>query len=454
MKAALFPGSGDSMFERLSERFDDIFKKLRGHGKISERNIDESLREIRRSLLEADVNFKVARSFIQKVKEQAIGHNVLKSLTPGQQIIKIVHDELVVLLGGGNSPIQLADHPPTVIMLVGLQGCGKTTIAGKLARQFKSQTRPPLLVAADMYRPAAVDQLQALGASIDVPVYAQPPGSDPVEICRQGVEEGRRTNRSVVIMDTAGRLSIDAEMMDELVHIQEITSPTEILFVADSMLGQDAVETASRFHEQLAFTGVVLTKMDGDARGGAALSIREVTGKPIKFVGTGEKLEALESFHPDRMASRILGMGDILSLVEKAEQAIEHEKAQKMEERLRKEAFTFEDFLEQLHAVKKMGPLDQLMGMIPGAGKALKGVQVDDGAFKHVEAIINSMTHQERSHPQVLNGSRRRRIARGSGTTIQEVNRLIKQFQMMQKMMKQMSRMRPGNMKLKMPFMG
>ncbi len=311
-----------------------------------------------------------------------------------------------------------------------------------------------LLVAADMYRPAAVDQLQALGATIEVPVYSQPAGSDPVDICLQGVEEGRHTNRSVVIMDTAGRLSIDEEMMDELVRIQESTAPHEILFVADSMLGQDAVETAKRFHERLVFSGIVLTKMDGDARGGAALSIREVTGKPIKFVGTGEKLEDLESFHPDRMASRILGMGDILSLVEKAEQAIEHDKAQQLEERLRKEAFTFEDFLEQLQAVKRMGPLDQLMGMIPGAGKALKGIQIDDDAFKHVEAIINSMTRQERLQPQVLNGSRRRRIARGSGTTIQDVNRLIKQFQMMQKMMRQMNRARPGKMKIKMPFMG
>ena len=440
------------MFERLSERFDDIFKKLRGHGKISERNIDESLREIRRTLLEADVNFQVAKSFIQRVKEQAIGQNVLKSLTPGQQMIKIVHAELVNLLGGDSSPLKLADLPPTVIMLVGLQGCGKTTIAGKLARQFKNQGRPPLLIAADIYRPAAVDQLQTLGDALQVPVYSQPPGSDPVAICRQGVEEGRRTNRSVVIMDTAGRLSIDAEMMDELVRIQQTTQPHEILFVADSMLGQDAVETASRFHQLLAFTGCVLTKMDGDARGGAALSIRQVTGEPIKFVGSGEKLEDLEPFHPDRMASRILGMGDILSLVEKAEQAFEHEKAQKMEERLRKEAFTFEDFLEQLQAVKKMGPLDQLMGMIPGAGKALKGMQVDDGAFGQVEAIIYSMTHEERHRPQVLNGSRRRRIARGSGTTIQDVNRLIKQFQMMQKMIKQMGRMKPGRMKLKMPF--
>jgi signal recognition particle subunit SRP54 len=365
-----------------------------------------------------------------------------------------VHDELVALLGKENSPLQLADQPPTVVMLVGLQGCGKTTIAGKLARQFKTHGRPALLVAADMYRPAAVDQLQALGAAIGVPVYSQPPGADPVDICVQGAAEGRRTNRSVVIMDTAGRLSIDEEMMTELVRIQQATQPHEILFVADSMLGQDAVETATRFHARLAFTGVVLTKMDGDARGGAALSIREVTGKPIKFVGSGERLEDLEPFHPDRMASRILGMGDILSLVERAEQAFERDQAQQLEERLRKEAFTFEDFLEQLHAVKKMGPLEQLMGMIPGAGKALKGVQIDDRAFKQVEAIINSMTRQERLQPHVLNGSRRRRIALGSGTTVQDVNRLIKQFQMMQKMMKQMNRLRPGKARFRLPLPG
>jgi len=442
------------MFERLSERFDDIFRKLRGRGKITEGNIDDALREIRRTLLEADVNFRVAKNFIQRVKEQAIGRNVLKSLTPGQQMVRIVHDELVVLLGGDSSPLHLADSPPTVLMLAGLQGCGKTTVAAKLAKRLKTQGRPPLLVAADVYRPAAVDQLRALGSAIEVSVYSPPPGPDPVAICRQGVEEARRTGRSVVILDTAGRLSIDPEMMDELAEIQQTVQPHEILFVADSMLGQDAVETASRFHERLTFTGCVLTKMDGDARGGAALSIREVTGKPIKFVGTGEKLDDLEPFHPDRMASRILGMGDILSLVEKAEQALELEKAQELEERLRQEAFTFEDFLEQLHALRSMGPLDQLMGMIPGAGKALKGVQVDDGAFVQVEAIINSMTREERRRPRILNGSRRRRIARGSGTTTQDVNRLIKQFQMMQKMMKQMSRMKPGRMKLRMPFTG
>lgn len=444
------------MFDRLSERFDDIFRQLRGQGRITERNIDESLREIRRSLLEADVNFTVARTFIQRVKEQALGQQVIKSLTAGQQLVKIVHDELVVLLGGNSAPIKLADHPPTIIMMVGLQGGGKTTMAAKLARHFKAQGRPTQLVAADIYRPAAIDQLQTLGASIDVPVFSAPPGTDPVDICRQGVTQGRATNRSVVIVDTAGRLSIDEQMMDELVRIKASIEPHEILFTADSMIGQDAVETAERFYEKLAFSGVVLTKMDSDARGGAALSIREVTGQAIKFIGTGEKVEDLEAFHPDRMASRILGMGDVLSLVERAEAAIERDQAVKMEERLRKATFTFEDFLEQLQAVKKMGPLDQLVGMIPGAGKAMKGMQVDDGAFGQVEAIIRSMTLEERRRPQVLNGSRRKRIARGSGTTIQDVNRLVKQFQQMQKMMKQMSRSKMGKMgkKFRMPFAG
>jgi signal recognition particle subunit SRP54 len=442
------------VFERLSERLDEVFRQLRGQGRLTERNIDDSLREIRRSLLEADVNFGVARAFIQRVKEEAIGRNVLKSLTPGQQMIRIVHDELVVLLGGDSSPVKLADHPPTVIMLVGLQGCGKTTVAAKLARLFRAQQRPALLVAADMYRPAAVEQLCVLGEEIGVPVYRQPAGKDPVAICTEGVAQGRQTNRSVVILDTAGRLSIDELMMAELERIRAAVNPHEILFVADSMLGQDAVETARRFHERLAFTGTVLTKMDADARGGAALSIRQVTGKPIKFVGMGERTEDLEAFHPDRMASRILGMGDILSLVEKAEQAVEREQAHKLEERLRKESFTFEDFLEQLQAVKKMGPLDQLLRMIPGAGRALQGVQLEEDSVKHVEAMVRSMTHQERLQPHILSGSRRRRIARGSGTTIQDVNRLVKQFEMMQKMVRQMSRGRAGRGRMRMPILG
>ena len=445
------------MFDRLSERLDDVFRQLRGRGKITERNIDESLREIRRALLEADVNFQVARSFLKRVRDKATGQQVLRSLTPGQQVVKIVHDELIGLLGGAAEPLQLADRPPTVILLVGLQGCGKTTVAGKLALRFKKQGRPPQLVAADTYRPAAVEQLQTIGDSIGVPVFGPAdvgPDADPVELCRRGVEAARQANRSVVILDTAGRLSIDDEMMDELVEIRNLTSPDEILFVADAMLGQDAVETAQRFCERLEFSGCVLTKMDGDARGGAALSVREVTGKPIKFIGVGENVEAFESFHPERIASRILGMGDIVSLVEKAEQAIDEESSRELAERIRKEAFTFVDFKDQLHALKNMGPLDQLMGMIPGVGKALKGAQVDEGAFVQVEAIIDSMTPQERLQPQVLNGSRRKRIARGSGTTIQDVNRLIKQFHAMQKMMRQMSRMKPGRMKMQLPFVG
>ena len=432
------------MFERLTERFDDVFRQLRGHGRISEKVLDQSLREIRRALLEADVNFKVARSFLGRVRERALGREVLRSLSPGQQVIKVVHEELVALLGGTAAPLELAPQPPTAVLLVGLQGCGKTTVAAKLARHFKERGRLPYLVAADTYRPAAVEQLRTLGASIDVGVFgpSEAGSEDPVEICRLGLEQARLNNRSIVLLDTAGRLGIDEEMMAELTAIREAVQPHEILFVADAMLGQDAVETASRFHERLAFQGVVLTKMDSDARGGAALSIRQTTGQPIRYVGTGETLEGLEPFHPDRVASRILGMGDVLSLVEKAEQSLDREQAAAMEARLSREAFTFEDFQQQLQAVRGMGPLDQLMGMIPGAGKALKGAPVDDGAFTRTEAIINSMTLQERRRPQILNGSRRRRIARGSGTSIQDVNRLVKQFHAMQKMLRRMSR--PG----------
>ena len=430
------------MFDRLTDRLDNVFRNLRGQGKITEKALDESLREIRRALLEADVNFKVAKAFLARVREAAVGQQVMRSLTPGQQVIKIVHSELVQLLGATSEPVRLSPHPPTVLLLVGLQGSGKTTMAGKLAQHFKAQGRLPFLVAADTYRPAAVDQLRTLGAAIDVSVYGpeEADSSNPIDICRDGLEQGRVTNRSLVILDTAGRLSIDEEMMAELTQIKQSAPPHETLFVADAMLGQDAVETASRFHEQLAFDGVVLTKMDGDARGGAALSVREVTGAPIKFIGTGEKVEALEAFHPERIASRILGMGDVLSLVEKAEAVFDKEQAQSMEEKLRKQRFTFDDFRSQLQAVRKMGPLDQLLGMIPGAGKALQGQQIDESALGQVEAIIGSMTRDERSHPRILNGSRRKRIAKGSGTTVQDVNRLVKQFNAMQKMMKQMSR--------------
>jgi signal recognition particle subunit SRP54 len=430
------------LFDRLTDRLDSVFRQLRGQGKITEKALDESLREIRRALLEADVNFKVAKAFLARVRDAAVGQQVMKSLTPGQQVIKIVHSELVQLLGATAEPIRLSPHPPTVILLVGLQGSGKTTMAAKLAQHFKTQGRLPFLVAADTYRPAAVDQLQTLGADIGVPVYGpEDAGStNPVDICRDGLEKGRVTNRSLVLLDTAGRLSIDKEMMAELTQIKQHASPHETLFIADAMLGQDAVETASRFHEQLPFDGVVLTKMDGDARGGAALSVREVTGAPIKFIGTGEKVDALETFHPERIASRILGMGDVVSLVEKAEAAFDKEQAQSMEEKLRKQRFTFDDFRSQLQAVRRMGPLDQILGMIPGASKALQGQQVDESALGQVEAIISSMTGDERTRPQILNGSRRRRIAKGSGTSVQDVNRLVKQFGAMQKMMKQMSK--------------
>jgi signal recognition particle subunit SRP54 len=432
------------MFDRLTERLDDAFRKLRGQGRLSDRDLDDSLREIRRALLEADVNFDVARSFLKRVREQAVGREVLRSLTPGQQVIKIVHDELVSLLGGDSAPLAQAERPPTVILLVGLQGCGKTTAAAKLASHLQGRNRPPFLVGADVYRPAAFDQLRTLADGLSVPAFGGPSegNGDPVEICRQGVERARSGNRSAVILDTAGRLAIDDEMMDELTAVRSATEPDEVLFVADAMLGQDAVETAGRFCERLEFTGCILTKMDGDARGGAALSIREVTGRPVKFIAAGEGVEALEPFHPQRVASRILGMGDVVSLVEKAQQAFDQGQARKMEARLRQNAFTFDDFREQLRAIRKMGPLDQLLGMIPGAGKALREAQVDDKAFVQVEAIINSMTRAERVQPLILNGSRRRRIARGSGTKIQDVNRLLKQFQAMQKMMRQVNR--PG----------
>ena len=430
------------MFDRLTERLDDAFRKLRGQGRLSDRDLDDSLREIRRALLEADVSFNVARSFLKRVREQAAGRQVLRSLTPGQQVIKIVHDELVSLLGGDSAPLAQAERPPTVILLAGLQGCGKTTAAAKLASHLQRRNRPCFLVGADVYRPAAYDQLRTLAEGLSVPVFGglSEGNRDPVEICRQGVEKARSGNRSAVILDTAGRLAIDDGMMDELAAVRSATGPDEILFVADAMLGQDAVETAARFCERLEFTGCILTKMDGDARGGAALSIREVTGRPVKFIAAGEGVEALEPFHPQRMASRILGMGDVVSLVEKAEQAFDQDQARQVEAKLRENSFTFDDFREQLQAIRKMGPLDQLMGMIPGAGKALKETQVDDKAFVQVEAIINSMTRAERVQPQILNGSRRRRIARGSGTKIQDVNRLLKQFQAMQKMMRQVNR--------------
>ena len=429
------------MFEMLTERLNGVFKQLRSRGRLSESNIDDAMREVRRALLEADVNYKVARSFIARVKERAIGREVLKSITPGQQVVKIVHDELIALMGNQNAALQLAESPPSAIMMVGLQGSGKTTSAAKLARLLASQNKNPLLVAADIYRPAAIDQLCVLGEQIGVPVHHCPEGTDPVDICTQAMDRARNENCDVVILDTAGRLHVDDERMDEVSRIREAVSPSEILFVCDAMTGQDAVSSASAFYETLKFSGVVLTRMDSDTRGGAALSIREVSGVPIKYIGVSEKVDGLEVFHPDRMASRILGMGDVVTLVEKAQATIDDEQAKKVEQKLRSASFTFDDFLEQMAQIKQMGPLDQLMQMIPGASKAMPNMQVDEKTFSHIEAIIYSMTPIERDKPHIINGSRRRRIANGSGRSIQDVNKLLKQFSMMQKMMKRMSRM-------------
>ncbi len=425
------------MFEDLSAKLDLVLKKVKGQGKLTEKNISDSLKEIRRALLEADVNYRVVKQFIESVRQKALGTEVLQSITPGQQIVKIVHDELVRLMGESKTDLKMAGIPPTIIMLAGLQGSGKTTFAGKLANFLRKKGRHPMLVAADVYRPAAKTQLRVLGKSLGIPVYA-PEHDQAVRICKEAIGEARKQGCDVLILDTAGRLHIDEAMMQELEEIKKEVRPNEILFVADGMTGQDAVNAASEFLERLDYDGVVLTKMDGDARGGAALSIRAVTGRPIKFLSTGEKLDAIEPFYPDRLASRILGMGDVVSLVEKAQEALDLEKAQKLEKKLRRDEFTLEDFYEQLQQIKKMGPLDQLLGMIPGLGKQLKNVQVDDRAFVRVEAIINSMTPEERRRPQIINGSRRLRIARGSGTRVQDVNQLLKQFNEMRKMFKRM----------------
>lgn len=435
------------MFDELTGKLETIFKKLRGYGKLSEKNIQDSLREVRRALLEADVHYKVAREFIARVQEKAVGQEVLRSVTPGQQVVKVVYDEMTRLLGGSARDIRFSSAGPTLVMIVGLQGSGKTTAAGKLAHHFRLKGRKVLMVAADVYRPAAIDQVQILAREAGALCFCRKDGADPVDICLDGVSTGQREGCDVIIFDTAGRLHIDEEMMNELERIKGRVDPHEILLVADGMTGQDAVNMASRFKERLDFDGVILTKLDGDARGGAALSILAVTGKPIKFVSVGERLDALERFHPERMASRILGMGDILSLVEKAEEAVDLEKAQKLEEKLRKEAFTFNDFLDQLEQLKRMGSLDQILGMIPGLGaKVFKGLPIDDGAFVRIEAMIHSMTQEERRRPELIDGSRRRRIAAGSGTTVQEVNRLLKQFSMMKKMMRQLGKMDVKNL--------
>ena len=423
------------MFEELSRKLEGVLKKLRGQGKITEVNIAETLREVRRVLLDADVNFKVAKQFIEDVRKKALGQEVLQSITPGQLIVRVIHEELIALLGTSSASIAQAANPPTVILVAGLQGSGKTTFCAKLARYLKEQGRYPLLAAADIYRPAAVDQLVTLGTEIGLPVY-HAAGASPVAIARGAVEHARKSARDVVIIDTAGRLHVDEEMMKEVEAIKAAVIPDEILFVVDAMTGQDAVNTARAFNERLNFDGAVLTKMDGDARGGAAISLRATVGKPIKFISTGEKLDALEKFHPDRLASRILGMGDVVTLVEKAQQQFDQEKAVKLEAKLRKSQFTLEDFLEQLQEVKKMGPLSQVLGMLPGMNRLPAGANVDDTALVRIEAIIRSMTHEERRKPAIINGSRRKRIATGSGTSVQDVNRLMKQYDQMQKMMK------------------
>jgi signal recognition particle subunit SRP54 len=429
------------IFSNLAEKLQDTFDKLRGKGKLTDKDVKAALKEVKMALLEADVNYKVVKDFISKIEERAVGKEVMDSLTPGQQVIKIVNEEMQELMGGSREDIAISPEPPTIIMMVGLQGSGKTTSAGKLARKLSKDGKNPLLVAADVYRPAAIRQLQVLGERLDLPVFSMGEDSDPVDIAKGSINYASSHNCDTIILDTAGRLHIDQDMMEELENIKGTVEPDEILLVVDAMTGQDAVNVAKNFDQRLDIDGIVLTKMDGDARGGAALSIKAITGKPIKFAGTGEKLADLETFHPDRMSSRILGMGDVLSLIEKAEKSIDKEKAQALEEKLRKNEFTLEDFMEQMDQVRNMGPMEDILGMIPGMGgaKQLKNMQVDDKQLDYIEAIISSMTPEERRDPEVINGSRRKRIAEGSGTSIQEVNRLLKQFRQTKKMMKQLN---------------
>jgi signal recognition particle subunit SRP54 len=435
------------VFAGLSEKLEQVFRRLRGKGRLTEADVDEALKEVRRALLGADVNFQVVKEFVGRVRERAVGQDVLKSLTPAQQVVKIVREELAALMGGVQSKINISSRPPTVIMLVGLHGAGKTTTAAKLASYLRRQGRRPLLAAADVYRPAAVKQLQVLGAQLDIPVFSAGEKMSPVDIARAAVEHAGSAGRDVVILDTAGRLHVDDDLMGELEEIKASVRPHEILLVVDAMTGQVAVEVAQSFHRRLGLDGVILTKLDGDTRGGAALSVKAVTGCPVKFAGTGEKLDALEPFHPDRMADRILGMGDVVTLIEKAQAEFDQEKAARLNERIRSAEFTLEDFLEQLQEVKKLGPLQQILSMLPGLGtpKRLKELgDVDDRELVRVEAVIRSMTPWERRHPERIDGSRRRRIARGSGTTVQDVNRVLKQFEQTKKMVRQLVGMEKG----------
>ncbi len=428
------------MFESLSGKLDKAFKTLKGQGKITEINVATTVKEIRRALIDADVNYKVAKEVTDKIKEEALGRDVLISVSPGQLLTKIVSEELTEMMGGQKTDISIQGDP-AVILISGLQGSGKTTFSGKLARLLKSQGRQVMLTACDIYRPAAIEQLKVLGEQIEVDVYAEPDNKNAIEIANNAIKHAKAHGKKIVIIDTAGRLAVDDQMMQEIEQLKAAVNPSETLFVVDSMTGQDAVNTAKTFNERLNFDGVVLTKLDGDSRGGAALSIRNVVEKPIKYISTGEKMEAIDVFYPDRMASRILGMGDVVSLVEKAQQSFDEEEAKILNKKIRQNKFDFDDFLSQLEQIKKMGNLKDLMGMIPGMGKALKGVDLDDDSFKPIEAIIKSMTKDERANPEVLNGSRRKRIAEGSGTSIQQVNNLMKQFGDMRKMMKAMNKM-------------
>ena len=441
------------MFENLSSKLEKAFKTLKGQGTISEINVAETVKEIRRALVDADVNYKIAKDFTNKVKDEALGQNVLTSVSPGQLMTKIVNDELTNLLGGETADIDISGSP-AVVLIAGLQGSGKTTFSGKFSKYIKSKGRNPLLVAGDVYRPAAIDQLKVLAEQVGVDVYTEEGNKNPVDIAKNAIKHAKTHQNNVVIIDTAGRLSVDQEMMEEIGNIKKAVSPNEILFVVDSMTGQDAVNTAKAFNDVLDFDGVVLTKLDGDTRGGAALSIKTVVNKPIKFVSNGEKMDALSVFHPDRMANRILGMGDIVSLVEKAQETYDKEEAERINRKIRKNQFNFDDFLKQLDQIKKMGNIKDLMSMIPGMGKAIKDIDISDDAFKGVEAIIRSMTIEEREKPDIIDGSRRKRIAKGSGTSITEVNKLMKQFEDMRKMMKQMNKMKPGRRMPGIPNLG